>query len=116
MNSWPPFQVLGTISKKYNYTLSCSLKFVQHLKHFEHLVSVFSQAVEVMVVDFSCNSMVMEIVREISRIDSKELARDTGGTMSYSLFLELAERLPESVKPCVSLLMAHLEGESYSMR
>ena len=116
MNSWPPFQVLGTISKKYNYTLSCSLKFVQHLKHFEHLVSVFSQAVEVMVVDFSCNSMVMEIVREISRIDSKELARDTGGTMSYSLFLELAERLPESVKPCISLLMAHLDGESYSMR
>ena len=79
-------------------------------------MSVFSQAVEVMVVDFSCNSMVMEIMREISRIDSKELARDTGGTMSYSLFLELAERLLESVKPCVSLLMAHLDGESYSMR
>ena len=77
---------------------------------------MFHQAVEVMVVDFSCNSMVMEIVREISRIDSKELARDTGGTMSYSLFLELAERLPESVKPCISLLMAHLDGESYSMR
>ena len=77
---------------------------------------MFSQAVEVMVVDFSCNSMVMEIMREISRIDSKELARDTGGTMSYSLFLELAERLLESVKPCVSLLMAHLDGESYSMR
>ena len=79
-------------------------------------MSVFHQAVEVMVVDFSCNSMVMEIMREISRIDSKELARDTGGTMSYSLFLELAERLPESVKPCISLLMAHLDGESYSMR
>ena len=111
MNSWPPFQVLGTISKKYNYTLSCSLKFVQHLKHFEHLVSVFHQAVEVMVVDFSCNSMVMEIMREISRIDGKELARDTGGTRSYSLFLELAERLPESVKPCISLLMASGRGE-----
>ena len=32
---------------RYNYTLSCSLKFVQHLKHFEHLVSVLGQATEV---------------------------------------------------------------------
>ena len=79
-------------------------------------MSVFSQSVEVMVVDFSSNSKVMEIMREISRIDGKELARDTAGTRSYSLFLELAERLPESVKPCVSLLMAHLDGEIYSMR
>jgi condensin complex subunit 1 len=33
-------QVLGTINKKFNYTLSCGLKFIQHLKHFEHLVQV----------------------------------------------------------------------------
>ena len=32
---------------RYNYTLSCSLKLVQHLKHFEHLVSVLGQATEV---------------------------------------------------------------------
>eukprot|EP00092_Neocalanus_flemingeri_P032797 GFUD01035670.1.p1 GENE.GFUD01035670.1~~GFUD01035670.1.p1 ORF type:complete len:1485 (+),score=509.47 GFUD01035670.1:55-4509(+) len=110
-------QVLGTVNKKYNYTLSCSLKFIQHLKHFEHLVSVLGQATEVLVKDFNCTSMVMELVREISRIDTKELARDTSGTRSYSLFLvDLAERLPESMKPSVSLLTAHLDGESYSMR
>jgi len=110
-------QVLGTVNKKYNYTLSCSLKFIQHLKHFEHLVSVLGQATEVLVKDFNCNSMVMELVREISRIDSKELARDTSGTRSYSLFLvDLAERLPELMKPSISLLTTHLDGESYSMR
>jgi len=110
-------QVLGTVNKKYNYTLSCSLKFVQHLKHFEHLVSVLGQATEVLVKDFNCTSMVMELVREISRIDSKELARDTSGTRSYSLFLvDLAERLPEFMKPSISLLTTHLDGESYSMR
>ena len=58
---------------RYNYTLSCSLKFVQHLKHFEHLVSVLGQATEVLVRDFSSNAMVMELVREISRIDPREL-------------------------------------------
>jgi len=110
-------QVLGTVNKKYNYTLSCSLKFVQHLKHFEHLVSVLGQATEVLVKDFNCTSMVMELVREISRIDTKELARDTSGTRSYSLFLvDLAERLPEFMKPSISLLTTHLDGESYSMR
>lgn len=110
-------QVLGTVNKKYNYTLSCSLKFIQHLKHFEHLVSVLGQATEVLVKEFNCNSMVMELVREISRIDSKELARDTSGTRSYSLFLvDLAERLPELMKPSISLLTTHLDGESYSMR
>lgn len=31
-------QVLGTMNSKYNYSLSCRLKIVQALKHFEHLV------------------------------------------------------------------------------
>ena len=60
-------QVLGTCNKKYNYTLSCSLKFVQHLKHFEHLVSVLGQATEVLVREYNCSSMVMDLVREIAR-------------------------------------------------
>ena len=110
-------EVLGTLNKKYNYTLSCSLKFVQHLKHFEHLVTVLGQATEVLVRQFNCNSMVMELVREISRIDSRELARDTSGTRSYSMFLvELAERLPDMMKPSLAILSSHLDGESYTMR
>jgi len=110
-------QVLGTINKRFNYTLSCSLKFVQQLKHFEHLVTVFSQATEVMVREYGLTGMVMELVREISRVDTKELARDTSGTRAYSQFLvELAEKVPEFIRPSVSLLTAHLDGESYSMR
>jgi len=110
-------ETLGTLNKKYNYTLSCSLKFVQHLKHFEHLVTVLGQATEVMVRNFNCSSMVMELVREISRIDSRELSRDTSGTRSYSLFLvELAERLPDMMKPSLAILSVHLDGESYTMR
>ena len=64
-------QVLGTVNKKYNYTLSCSLKFVQHLKHFEHLVSVLGQATEVLVKDFNCTSMVMELVQVIVNSDDE---------------------------------------------
>ena len=43
--------------------------------------------------EFGCKNMVMETVRELSRLDSRELNRDTSGTRAYSLFLvELAER------------------------
>ena len=44
-------------------------------------------------------------------------ARDTSGTRSYSLFLvELAERLPDMMKPSLAILSIHLDGESYTMR
>merc|ERR1719412_3492663 len=101
-------QVMGLMNSKYNYSLSCRLKVVQSLKHFEHLVSPLAEAVEVFVLEF---------VREITRLDTKELNRDTSGTRSYSLFLiELSERLPENMKPCVSLLLLHLDNESYMLR
>ena len=110
-------QVLGTLSRKFNYTLSCGLKFIQHLKHFEHLVAVLGEATETLVRDYNCTSLVTSLAREISRVDPRELARDTGGTKSYSLFLvDLAERMPDMMKPNIAQLTAHLDGDSYTMR
>lgn len=38
------------------------------------------------------------MLREIGRMDSKELARDASGARNYSLFLqELGDRVPETV-------------------
>jgi len=110
-------QVLGTMNKKFGYTLSCGLKFIQHLKHFDHLVQVLGQATEMLVREYGCTSLVTSLIREISRIDPRELARDTGGTRSYSLFLvDVAERMPEQVKPNIAQLTSHLDGDSYTMR
>ena len=110
-------QVLGTLNRKFNYTLSCGLKFIQHLKHFEHLVVVLGEATETLVRDYNCSSLVTSLAREISRVDPRELARDTGGTKSYSLFLvDLAERMPDMMKPNIAQLTAHLDGDSYTMR
>jgi condensin complex subunit 1 len=64
-------QVLGTMNKKFNYTHSCCLKMTQELKQHEHLVTVFSQATEMFTKEFGCTGMVMEMVREISRVDMK---------------------------------------------
>ena len=110
-------QVLGTLNSRYGYSLSCRLKIVQSLRHFEHLATTLSEAVALFTVEYGSTSLVLEVVRDISQIDPSELARDTSATRTYAGFLaDLAERLPEKMKQSLSLLMVHLEGEAYTMR
>jgi len=105
-------QLLGTLCSRFGYSLSCRLKIVQSLRHFEHLAAPMAEAVQLFAEDYGCPSMVMEIVRDISQIPSQELSRDTSGTRAYATFLaELATKLPEKIKPCLSLLMLHLDGK-----
>jgi len=111
------FNLLGVMVKKYNYGLGVSLKIVQLLQHFEHLVQPLAQAVEMFINDFGVKSVVSEVIREIGRMDPRDLARDTSGTRAYSDFLiELAGRVPSQIIPNISVLLCHLNGESYSMR
>ena len=51
-------------------------------------------------------------IREIGRIDPKDLERDASATRCYSEFLvELASRIPEHILPNISLLLCHLDTE-----
>ena len=51
-------------------------------------------------------------IREIGRIDPKDLERDASATRCYSEFLvELASRIPEHMLPNISLLLCHLDKE-----
>merc|ERR1712223_292510 len=110
-------QVLGLMMSKYGYSLSCRLKIVQSLKHFEHLAAPLAEAVEKLTIDFQCRTLVMDVVREITRLDSRELSRDTSGTRAFSQFLvEMSERVPDHLQPCLSLLQIHLDGDSYMLR
>ncbi|CAB4059470.1 YCS4 [Lepeophtheirus salmonis] len=98
-------QVLSSLNSRFDYSLSCSFKLVQELKLFEHMVSPLAEAVEVFVKEFNCKSIVMEIIQEISRLDMKELNRDTSATRSYSLFLfELTEKTPRVCKTFINIL------------
>ena len=61
--------------------------------------------------------MVVDLVREIGRVDPRDLARDTSSSRNYATFLaDLAERIPSVFIPCISLLSVHLEEESFTMR
>ena len=110
-------QILGMLISKHGYGLSCRLKIVQGLKHFEHLAAPLAETVERLTQDYQCRGLVMDIVREITRLDARELSRDTSGTRAFSQFLmEISERIPDQLQPCLSLLQLHLDGDSYMLR
>jgi len=50
--------------------------------------------------------------REIGRMDTKELSRDSSGTRAYAAFLlELARCVPSVMLPSISVLLVLLDGE-----
>ncbi|XP_059092288.1 condensin complex subunit 1-like isoform X2 [Tigriopus californicus] len=111
------FQILGVLCSDYGYLLSCRLKIVQSLRHFEHLGSTLAEAVVLLARENGCSSVIMEIVRDLAQIDPQELQRDTSATRAYATFLtEITEAVPEMMKPCLSLLTLHLDGPSPSLR
>ena len=75
------------------YALSCRLKVVQSLRHFEHLAAPLAEAVAYFVNDAGGSpAMVMEIVREIGEMDGADLVKDSAATRTIAGFLtELAE-------------------------
>ncbi|KAL4220856.1 meiotic chromosome condensation [Mactra antiquata] len=109
--------ILSIMVKRYNHGLGASLKIIQLLQHFEHLVGPLSSVIKVCVDDYGYKSIVSELLREIGRMDSSDLSRDTSGTRAYTSFLvEMTEKCPAAVLPNISLVLCHLDGESYSMR
>ena len=103
--------------KRYNHGLGFQLKIIQLLQHFEHVVPACVHGLLTMIEIFGCSQMVIELVREIGKVDPHDLARDTSSSRNYAAFLsELAEKLPSAFIPCISLLSGHLEEESSTMR
>uniref|UniRef100_W5MJA9 Condensin complex subunit 1 n=1 Tax=Lepisosteus oculatus TaxID=7918 RepID=W5MJA9_LEPOC len=109
--------LLGLLVKKYNHLLGASVKVIQLLQHFEHLSSVFAQAMSVWGSEYGVKAIVGEVIREIGQKSSEELSREGSGVRSYAAFLsELGTLVPEAMVPNISVLLQHLEGECYSMR
>ncbi|XP_078617056.1 condensin complex subunit 1-like isoform X2 [Branchiostoma floridae x Branchiostoma japonicum] len=111
------FHLLGTLVRRYNHGLGASLKIIQLLQHFEHLASPMAQMVQLFAQQFGAKSVISDIMREIGRMDPSKLVRDNSGTRSYAAFMvELAERVPALMLPNISVILCHLDGESYTMR
>ncbi|KAG7475654.1 condensin complex subunit 1 [Solea senegalensis] len=109
--------LLGVLIKKYNHLLGASVKVIQLLQHFEHLASVFAQAVSVWSTEYGVRTIIGEVIREIGQKSGEELAREGSGVKAFASFLsELGALVPDLMIPTISLLITHLEGESHTMR
>jgi len=68
-------------------------------------------------VDYESRSFLLDVLKEIDRTEGKEMNRDSGGTKAVSQFLvELAERIPDKLQPCLCILVNYLDGESFMLR
>ncbi|XP_058681359.1 condensin complex subunit 1 [Ammospiza caudacuta] len=94
-----------------------TLKITQMLQHFEHVAPVFAQAVSLWAKEYGLKSLVGELLREIGQKCPQDLAREASGVKGYATFIsELAEQIPALVLSNMSVLLPHLDGESYTMR
>ncbi len=110
------FLLISILVKKYNQAPGVVNSLINMLHKFEHLPPHIAELMEVMVNEFKCTQIVGDIIREIARMNPKE-ARDNCGVKNISLFLAaLGERVPRHVLPNISVLLPHLNGESYMMR
>ncbi|XP_075270620.1 condensin complex subunit 1, partial [Opisthocomus hoazin] len=101
----------------YDHMFSATLKITQMLQHFEHVAPVFVQAVSLWATEYGLKSLVGELLREIGQKCSPDLARDASGIKGYATFVSgLAEQIPALVLSNMSVLLPHLDGESYMMR
>uniref|UniRef100_A0A8C0ZF30 Condensin complex subunit 1 n=1 Tax=Cyanistes caeruleus TaxID=156563 RepID=A0A8C0ZF30_CYACU len=100
-----------------DHMFSATLKITQMLQHFEHVAPVFAQAVSLWAKEYGLKSLVGELLREIGQKCPQDLAREASGVKGYATFIsELAEQIPTLVLSNMSVLLPHLDGESYMMR
>lgn len=94
-----------------------SLKLVQLLQHFEHLVIPISNIVVLLATKYSCKQLVLDVFREICSMDPSDLVMDSSGTKSFASFQVLVSgQIPALVLPAMPVLLPHLNGESTTFR
>ncbi|NXD85150.1 CND1 protein, partial [Halcyon senegalensis] len=109
--------LLAAALTHYDHMFNATLKITQMLQHFEHVGPVFAQAVSLWATEYGLKSLVGELLREIGQKCPQDLARDASGVKGYATFItELAEQIPALVLSNLSVLLHHLDGESYMMR
>ncbi|NWS70888.1 CND1 protein, partial [Crotophaga sulcirostris] len=109
--------LLATALVHYDHMFSATLKITQMLQHFEHVASVFAQAVSLWATEYGLKSLVGELLREIGQKCPQDLTRDATAVKGYATFItELAEQIPALVLSNISVLLRHLDGESHLMR
>ncbi|THH31058.1 hypothetical protein EUX98_g3140 [Antrodiella citrinella] len=109
------YKVICLAVKHHGHSLAAQITIMQSLQYYEHLSEPMAECLTVLAKEFDHAQLGDEILREIAGKSFN--AQDTKGPRAFSRFLiRLAELAPRAVLKQVSLLLSHLDSESYPMR
>ncbi|KIM60515.1 hypothetical protein SCLCIDRAFT_1216792 [Scleroderma citrinum Foug A] len=109
------FKVICIAVKNHGHALAAQINIMQALQYHEHLSEPMAECLSHLARDFDHAQLGEEILREIAgKIFN---AQDTKGPRAFSRFLvKFCEESPRSVLKQISVLLGHLDSESYPMR
>ncbi|CAN6444040.1 unnamed protein product [Victoria cruziana] len=110
-------RIVGTCATEYRYTMQSAASIMHMIHKFDFLPTHMADLVRWAEHKYSDGSLAVGLIREISRMNPKDYARDASGADNVGRFLtELADRLPKLVATNVGMLVPHFGGESYKIR
>ncbi|OCH87806.1 hypothetical protein OBBRIDRAFT_889536 [Obba rivulosa] len=109
------YKVICLAVKQHGHGLAAQISIMQSLQYYEHLSEPMAECITVLAKEFDYSQLGDEVLREIA--GKSFSAQDSKGPRAFSRFLvRLAELAPRSVLKQISLLLSHLDSESYPMR
>ncbi|EIW78221.1 hypothetical protein CONPUDRAFT_138601 [Coniophora puteana RWD-64-598 SS2] len=109
------YRVVCLAVKHHSHQMAAQVNIIQTLQYHEHLSEPWAECLQLLHSEYDYSQLGDEVLRDIA---SKNFnAQDTRGPRAYSKFLtRLAELAPRAVLKQISLLLNHLDSESYPMR
>ncbi|KAF8493475.1 non-SMC mitotic condensation complex subunit 1-domain-containing protein [Russula emetica] len=109
------YKVICLAVKHHGHGPAAQTTIMQSLHLNEHLPEPMAECLNVLLKEFDHGQLGDEILREIAAKSFN--AQDTKGPRNFSKFLtQFAEWAPRTVLKQISLLLSHLDSESYPMR
>ncbi|PCH34948.1 hypothetical protein WOLCODRAFT_155593 [Wolfiporia cocos MD-104 SS10] len=109
------YKVICLAVKHHGHILAAQISIMQSLQYYEHLSEPMAECLTVLAKEFDHAQLGDDILREIAAKSFS--AQDSKGPRAFSRFLvRFAELSPRSVLKQISLLLSHLDSESYPMR
>ncbi|KAF9233399.1 non-SMC mitotic condensation complex subunit 1-domain-containing protein [Melanogaster broomeanus] len=109
------YKVICIAVKNHGHALAAQISIMQCLQYYEHLSEPMAELLSFLAKDFDHAQLGDEILREIA--GKTFSAQDTKGPRAFSRFLvKFSEESPRLVLKQISILLGHLDSESYPMR
>lgn len=111
------YRLIALSVSQFNLLPTFPPAFVHLLMNSDKLSPYVAELCRVMLIDHDLPMVIGNILREIGRLNGHNLARLSKASESLGMFLtELAQRLPTEIFKYISVIIPHLDGESYKMR